>query len=49
MDWPQVTKYKCLVSSQGHRVEIINGLYTEVRDRQKGTVRGGMIRLVKTN
>ncbi|KAG0548150.1 hypothetical protein BDA96_01G141900 [Sorghum bicolor] len=44
MDWPQVTKYKCLVSSQGHRVEIINGLYTEVRDPQKGNVRGGMIR-----
>ncbi|XP_066391690.1 protein argonaute 12-like [Miscanthus floridulus] len=44
MDWPQVTKYKCLVSSQGHRVEIINGLYTEVIDPQKGTVRGGMIR-----
>ncbi|KAJ1294153.1 hypothetical protein BS78_01G124100 [Paspalum vaginatum] len=44
MDWPQVTKYKCLVSSQGHRVEIINGLYTEVRDPQKGIVRGGMVR-----
>jgi len=49
MDWPQVTKYKCLVSSQGHRVEIINVLYTEVIDPQKGTVRGGMIRLVETN
>ena len=48
MDWPQVTKCKCLVSSQGRRVEIINGLYTEVRDPQKGIVRGGKIRLVKT-
>jgi len=48
MDWPEVTEYKCLVSLQGHRVEIINGLYTEVRDPQKGIVRGGMIRLVKT-
>ncbi|RLN18976.1 protein argonaute 12-like [Panicum miliaceum] len=44
MDWPQVTKYKCLVSSQGHRVEIINDLFTEVRDSVKGIVRGGMIR-----
>ncbi|KAG2546849.1 hypothetical protein PVAP13_9KG048600 [Panicum virgatum] len=44
MDWPQVTKYKCLVSSQGHRVEIINNLFTEVRDSVKGIVRGGMIR-----
>ncbi|PWZ58541.1 Protein argonaute 12 [Zea mays] len=44
MDWPQVTKYKCLVSSQGQRVEIINDLYTEVEDPQKGIVKGGMIR-----
>ncbi|KAF8733891.1 hypothetical protein HU200_014744 [Digitaria exilis] len=44
MDWPQVTKYKCLVSSQGHRVEIIDALFTEVRDPVKGLVRGGMIR-----
>lgn len=49
MDWPQVTKYKCLVSSQGQRVEIINDLYTEVEDPQKGIVKGGMIRLVKTD
>ncbi|CAN6298259.1 unnamed protein product [Urochloa humidicola] len=44
MDWPQVTKYKCLVSSQGHRVEIISDLFKEVRDPVKGIVRGGMIR-----
>ncbi|KAL6894479.1 hypothetical protein ACP4OV_008577 [Aristida adscensionis] len=44
MDWPQVTKYKCLVSSQGHREEIINNLFTEVKDPHKGVVRGGMIR-----
>ncbi|KAM0823434.1 hypothetical protein ACQ4PT_070874 [Festuca glaucescens] len=30
MDWPEVTKYKCLVSSQGHRDEIIADLYTEL-------------------
>ncbi|XP_044983960.1 protein argonaute 12-like [Hordeum vulgare subsp. vulgare] len=44
MDWPEVTKYKCLVSSQGHREEIIADLYTETKDPQKGLVGGGMIR-----
>ncbi|KAM0844644.1 hypothetical protein ACQ4PT_056910 [Festuca glaucescens] len=44
MDWPEVTKYKCLVSSQGPRDEIIADLYTEVKDPQKGLVAGGMIR-----
>lgn len=44
MDWPQVTKYKSLVSAQGPREEIINNLYTEVRDPAKGIVRGGMVR-----
>ncbi|KAM3294876.1 hypothetical protein ACQJBY_037640 [Aegilops geniculata] len=44
MDWPEVTRYKCLVSSQGHREEIIADLYTETMDPQKGRVGGGMIR-----
>uniref|UniRef100_A0A0E0KHH6 Piwi domain-containing protein n=1 Tax=Oryza punctata TaxID=4537 RepID=A0A0E0KHH6_ORYPU len=44
MDWPEVSKYKCLVSSQGHREEIIADLFTEVKDSQKGLVYGGMIR-----
>lgn len=44
MDWPEVTKYKCLVSSQGQREEIITDLFTEVKDPHKGIVRGGMIR-----
>ncbi|KAM0874642.1 hypothetical protein ACQ4PT_037326 [Festuca glaucescens] len=44
MDWPEVTKYKCLVSSQGPRDEIIADLYTKVKDPQKGLVAGGMIR-----
>ncbi|KAM3310431.1 hypothetical protein ACQJBY_031240 [Aegilops geniculata] len=44
MDWPEVTKYKCLVSSQGPREEIIADLYTETMDPQKGRVGGGMIR-----
>uniref|UniRef100_A0A0E0KHH4 Piwi domain-containing protein n=1 Tax=Oryza punctata TaxID=4537 RepID=A0A0E0KHH4_ORYPU len=44
MDWPEVTKYKCLVSAQSHREEIISNLYTEVKNPVKGIVRGGMIR-----
>jgi hypothetical protein len=44
MDWPQVAKYRCLVSSQGHREEIITDLFTQVNDPQKGLIHGGMIR-----
>ncbi|KAJ1294155.1 hypothetical protein BS78_01G124300 [Paspalum vaginatum] len=44
MDWPEVSKYRCLVSSQGHREEIITDLFTQVRDPQRGLVHGGMIR-----
>ncbi|KAM0874639.1 hypothetical protein ACQ4PT_037324 [Festuca glaucescens] len=44
MDWPEVTKYKCMVSSQGPREEIIADLYTETKHPQKGLVAGGMIR-----
>uniref|UniRef100_A0A0D9VXH8 Uncharacterized protein n=1 Tax=Leersia perrieri TaxID=77586 RepID=A0A0D9VXH8_9ORYZ len=44
MDWPEVTKYKCLVCAQRHRQEIIADLFTEVKDPVKGIVRGGMIR-----
>ncbi|XP_015690017.2 protein argonaute 12-like isoform X2 [Oryza brachyantha] len=44
MDWPEVTKYKCLVSAQEHRQEIIANLYTEVKDPVKGIVGGGMVR-----
>ncbi|KAL6894480.1 hypothetical protein ACP4OV_008578 [Aristida adscensionis] len=44
MDWPGVSKYRCLVSSQSHRQEIITDLFTQVKDPQKGLVSGGMIR-----
>ncbi|KAJ8434376.1 hypothetical protein Cgig2_014223 [Carnegiea gigantea] len=44
MDWPEVTKYKGLVSAQGHREEIIQDLYKIVDDPKKGRVHGGMIR-----
>ncbi|XP_076888490.1 protein argonaute MEL1-like [Bidens hawaiensis] len=39
MDWPQVTKYKALVSAQQHRQEIIQDLY-----HRNGDAHGGMIR-----
>jgi len=44
MDWPEVTKYKGLISAQGHREEIIQDLYKIVDDPNKGRVHGGMIR-----
>uniref|UniRef100_A0A0E0GRX3 Piwi domain-containing protein n=1 Tax=Oryza nivara TaxID=4536 RepID=A0A0E0GRX3_ORYNI len=44
MDWPEVSKYKCSVSSQSHREEIIADLFTEVKDSQNRLVYGGMIR-----
>ncbi|MCD9641208.1 argonaute 5 [Datura stramonium] len=43
MDWPEVTKYRGIVSAQHHRKEIIMDLYTEKEDPKKGIVRGGMI------
>ncbi|GJU46276.1 PAZ domain-containing protein, partial [Tanacetum coccineum] len=44
MDWPQVTKYKALVSAQSHRQEIINDLYTTSTDPKRGIIHGGLIR-----
>ncbi|GMN68415.1 hypothetical protein TIFTF001_037469 [Ficus carica] len=44
MDWPEVTKYKGLVSAQAHREEIIQDLYKQVPNSQKGLSHGGMIR-----
>jgi eukaryotic translation initiation factor 2C len=47
MDWPEITKYRGLVSAQPHRQEIIEDLFTVSKDPQKGhNVNGGMIRLV---
>ncbi|KAK4286389.1 hypothetical protein QN277_002950 [Acacia crassicarpa] len=42
MDWPEVTKYRGIVSAQAHREEIILDLYKQ--DLDKGVVHGGMIR-----
>ncbi|KAB2065470.1 hypothetical protein ES319_A09G090700v1 [Gossypium barbadense] len=44
MDWPEVTKYHGIVSAQTHRVEIIQDLYKQTKDPQKGLVEGGMVR-----
>ncbi|XP_011037293.1 PREDICTED: protein argonaute 5-like [Populus euphratica] len=44
MDWPEVTKYRGLVSSQAHREEIIQDLYKKYQDPIKGLVHSGMIR-----
>ncbi|XWS28642.1 hypothetical protein CRYUN_Cryun25bG0088500 [Craigia yunnanensis] len=46
MDWPEVTKYRGIVSAQPHREEIIQDLYKTVQDPQKGVVHSGMIRYV---
>ncbi|KAH9660364.1 protein argonaute 5 [Citrus sinensis] len=44
MDWPEVTKYRGLVSAQAHHEEIIQDLYKSTQDPQRGLVHGGMIR-----
>ncbi|KAJ4733389.1 Argonaute family protein [Rhynchospora pubera] len=44
MDWPQVTKYRGVVSAQTHREEMIQNLYSVAEDPIKGTVARGMIR-----
>ncbi|KAL2536180.1 Protein argonaute 5 [Forsythia ovata] len=44
VDWPEVTKYRGLVSAQPHREEIIQDLYKTTKDPKRGIVHGGMIR-----
>ncbi|XP_037413660.1 protein argonaute MEL1-like isoform X2 [Triticum dicoccoides] len=44
MDWPEITKYRGLVSAQLHRQEIIEDLFSVIKDPQRGNVNGGMIR-----
>ncbi|MQL73089.1 hypothetical protein Taro_005467 [Colocasia esculenta] len=41
MDWPEITKYRCLLSEQFHRQEIIKDLYTAPENDRPV---GGMIR-----
>ncbi|KAK4775311.1 hypothetical protein SAY86_010246 [Trapa natans] len=42
MDWPEVTKYRCLISAQSHREEIIEDLYKRDPNEQ-GSVHKSMI------
>ncbi|KFK44936.1 hypothetical protein AALP_AA1G322100 [Arabis alpina] len=44
MDWPEITKYRGLVSAQAKREEIIQDLYKLVQDPQRGLVHSGLIR-----
>ncbi|XXG44501.1 hypothetical protein AAC387_Pa01g4288 [Persea americana] len=44
MDWPEATKYRCLISSQLHRQELIKDLFQVVQDPQRGPLNRGMIR-----
>ena len=44
MDWPEITKYRGLVSAQPHRQEIIEDLFSVTKDLQRGNANGGMIR-----
>lgn len=46
MDWPEVTKYRGLVSAQEHRQETIQDLYSLHQVPDRGTQPGGMIRSV---
>ncbi|GKB80472.1 argonaute 1-like protein [Tanacetum coccineum] len=43
-DWPEITKYAGLVCAQAHRQELIQDLYKEWQDPNKGKVSGGMIK-----
>jgi eukaryotic translation initiation factor 2C len=47
MDWLEFSKYRCLVSSHGHRENIIADIFTQVKDPQKGFVPCGMIKHAK--
>jgi eukaryotic translation initiation factor 2C len=45
VDWPEITKYRAVVSAQPPRQEIIQDLFWTTTDSQKGTFEhGGMIR-----
>ncbi|XP_015577594.1 protein argonaute 5 isoform X2 [Ricinus communis] len=44
MDWPEVTKYRGIVSAQAHREEIIQDLYKSFQDPQGILKHSGMIR-----
>ncbi|GJR92071.1 argonaute 1-like protein [Tanacetum coccineum] len=43
-DWPEITKYAGLVCAQAHRQELIQDLYKEWQDPNRGKVSGGMVK-----
>ncbi|KVI07875.1 Argonaute/Dicer protein, PAZ [Cynara cardunculus var. scolymus] len=43
-DWPEITKYAGLVCAQAHRQELIQDLFKEWQDPNRGKVSGGMIK-----
>ncbi|KAL8188583.1 hypothetical protein R6Q57_029871 [Mikania cordata] len=43
-DWPEITKYAGLVCAQAHRQELIQDLFKEWQDPNKGKMSGGMIK-----
>ena len=45
-DWPDLTKYAGLVSTQAHGQELIRDLYKSREDIKKGTTRGCIIKYV---
>lgn len=47
MDWPEVSKYRGILSAQNHRQEIIQDLYKQTHDEKRGLVHSGMIRYRK--
>jgi eukaryotic translation initiation factor 2C len=47
MDWPEVSKYRGILSAQNHREEIIQDLYKSTQDDKRGVVHSGMIRYGK--
>ncbi|KAL5716727.1 argonaute 1B [Ranunculus cassubicifolius] len=48
-DWPEITTYAGLVCAQSHREELIQDLFKEWQDPQKGTMYGGMIKDLLTS
>ncbi|XLR66441.1 hypothetical protein S83_017113 [Arachis hypogaea] len=43
-DWPEITKYAGLVCAQAHRQELIQDLFKQWQDPNRGQVTGGMIK-----
>ena len=44
VDWPEITKYRGLVSAEHHREEFIQDLYRTTVDPQRGVIHRGMVR-----